>query len=253
MRLLILLFTGLINFNAQAQTPDEIINNYLENIGGKEAISKVEGMTFKANVKMQGMDIPIYFVQLKDGRQMSEATVQGQSIKQGVFDGSVLWNTNYMTNKAEASDAETTENFKLEINDFITPFLNYKEKGYQVELVGKETIEGTETFKIKLTKEPVMVDGKEEPSIVFYYFDTENFVPLALEATISTGPAKGKVSQTKFSDYQEIDGIYFAFSTEVGVKGFPGGQTITVESLSLNPEVEDTIFKMPAEEATTDK
>ncbi|MCV6629479.1 MAG: outer membrane lipoprotein-sorting protein [Flavobacteriaceae bacterium] len=253
MRHLVFLLIGLISFNAQAQTTGEIIDNYLENIGGKEAISKIEGMTFQANMKMQGMDIPIYFIQLKDGRQMSEATVQGQSIKQGVFDGSVLWNTNIMTKKAEASDTETTENFKLEINDFITPFLNYNEKGYQVELVGKETIEGTETFKIKLTKEPVTVDGKEEPSIVFYYFDTENFVPIVVESNISMGPAKGKVSQTKLSDYQEVDGIYFPFSTEVGVKGLPGGQTITLQSLSLNPEVDDAIFKMPEEEATSDK
>jgi hypothetical protein len=42
-------------------------------------------------------------------------------------DGATIWNTNFMTMKAE-SDAEATANALLSNNDF-PDFLDYKEKG----------------------------------------------------------------------------------------------------------------------------
>lgn len=245
---------AIASFSVNAQTADEIIGNYLENTGGVDKWKSLEGFKWTAKINVQGMDLPLEFVQMKDGRQMSSALFQGKEIKQGVFDGTTLWNTNFMTMQAEASDSETTENFKLNINDFPDPFLNYKEKGYTVELMGKETIEGAETFKIKLVKEPITVDGKKEEDVSYYYFDAENFVPIVVEAEIKAGPAKGLTSVTTLSDYQEVEGFYFPFSTKVGVKGQAGGeQAINLQTVELNPTVEDAIFKMPAPQTTEDK
>ena len=83
-----------------AQTADEIINNYFENTGGVDAWRAVEGMRMKAKVNQGGMEIPLEIVRLKDGRQMTSVTFQGLELKQGVFDGEVLWGTNMMTQKA---------------------------------------------------------------------------------------------------------------------------------------------------------
>ncbi|MCB0374413.1 MAG: outer membrane lipoprotein-sorting protein [Sinomicrobium sp.] len=235
-----------------AQTADEIIANFLENTGGKENWQKLSGFKFSAKLNMQGFELPLEVIQLKDGRQMSSAMFQGKEIKQGVYDGKTLWSINFMTMKPEASDTETTENFKLSINDFPDPFINYREKGYTIELMGKETIEGTETFKIKLVKEPVTVDGKKEDDISYYYFDTENFVPIVVESEVRSGPAKGMTQQTTLSDYQDVGGLYFAFSTKVSFKGQPGGQSISIQSVELNPVVDDALFKMPAEEAAAE-
>jgi hypothetical protein len=115
-----------------------------------------------------------------------------------------------------------------------------------VELIGTETVDGTETFKIKLTKEPILVDGKEEQDIAFYYFETENFVPIVIEKEIKSGPRAGTIGQTKLSDYQEVDGLYFAFSITEGVKGQPEGQEITITDIFINPEIDDSIFAFPA-------
>jgi hypothetical protein len=158
-----------------AQTKEEIIANYIENTGGTEAWNNLQGIKMTAKVSQGGMDIPIEMVQLKDGRQMTIVTFQGKEIKQGVYDGKRLWSHNFMTMEAEESDAESTANFKLESNDFPNPFLNYEKKGYTVELMGIETIQGAETFKIKLVQEPKMVDGQKEESVSYYFFDTENF------------------------------------------------------------------------------
>jgi hypothetical protein len=231
----------------QAQTADEILNNYFENTGGVDAWRAVEGMRMKAKVNQGGMEIPLEIVRMKDGRQMTSITFQGLELKQGVFDGEVLWGTNMMTQKAEKSDAEATEMMKKEMNDFPDPFLDYQDKGYTVELMGKEDFNGTETFKIKLVKEPITVDGEEVQDVSYYFFETENFVPIAIHSEIKQGQAKGMMSEITFSDYQEVEGLYMPFTMSQGVKG-QGGQPVTMDSIELNPEVSDSDFAFPAEE-----
>lgn len=251
-KLLFIIALVSISANVSAQTADEIIATYFENTGGLDNWKKVEGVKIYAKVNQGGMEIPIEVTQLKDGKQMTVITFQGKEMKQGVFDGETLWSTNFMTQKAEKSDKETTDNMKLDMNDFPDPFINYKEKGYKVELVSKETIDGAETFKIQLTKEPIMVDGQKEDSVSFYYFDTENFVPIAIQTEIKSGEAKGMVSETKMSDYQEIGGLYFPHSMTQGVKNQPG-QPIIVEKIELNPTIESKAFMFPDETAMEEK
>lgn len=236
----------LIGLPSQAQTADEILDTYFENIGGKANLKAIKGMKMIAKLNQQGMEIPLEIYQLSDGRQMSIIKFQGKEIKQGVFDGETLWSTNFMTMKAEKSDAETTANFKLNTNDFPDSFLDYREKGYTVEFMGKETVEGTETFKIKLVKEPLTIDGQPVEDVTYYYFDTENYVPIAVESEAHTGPMKGQTQYITMSDYQEVDGIYFPFSMSQGIKNGPS-QPITFDSIELNPEVDAAAFAFPEE------
>ena len=236
----------------QAQTADEILDTYFENIGGKDAWRAVEGFRMTAKINQGGMEIPLEIIRLKDGRQMTVITFQGKEIKQGVFDGEVMWNTNMMTQKAEKSDAETTEMMKNEMNDFPDAFLDYKDKGYDVEFVGKEDFNGTETFKIKLTKEPLTIDGEEVEDLSYYFFDTENYVPIAVQSEIKQGEAKGMIAETTFSDYQEVEGLYIAFTMTQGIKD-QGGQPITMDLIELNPKVDDSAFAFPEEESKEEK
>lgn len=241
-----------LSFTVKAQSVDDIISSYFENIGGLENLQKVEGIKMMAKINQQGMEIPLEIYQFSDGKQMTIVNFQGKEIKQGVFDGEILWGTNFMTMKPEKNDAEATANMKLESNDFLDVFMDYKTKGYTAELLGKETIDGTETFKIKLTKEPVTIDGKQEESVSFYFFDTENYVPIAVQSEIKSGQGKGMISEITFSDYQEVDGIYFPFSMTQGVKGQPGSP-LTITKIVLNPVVEDSAFKFPEETASEEK
>jgi len=247
---ILVLVTLVCSYTINAQTVDEIIDNYFENTGGVENWEKIEGVKMSAKVNQGGMEIPIEIVQLKSGKMMTTINFQGQSIKQGVFDGEVLWSTNFMTQKAEKSDEESTNMVKNEMNEFPDPFLNYKEKGFTAELVGTETVDGSETFKIKLTTTPNIIEGKEVPSITYYFFDNENFVPIQVHEEIKVGPGKGMVSEIKLSDYQEAGGIYMPFSMTQGVKGQPGAP-ITMDSIEINPTIDDAEFAFPEEEPET--
>jgi len=232
---------------SQAQTADEIIDKYFENTGGYANWAKVESMKMSAKLNQQGMEIPLVMLQMKDGRQATTITFQGKEIKQGVFDGTSLWSHNFMNMKAEKSDAESTENFKANLgSDFPMPFFDYKKRGYKVEFLGKETIEGTETFKIKLTKNPIKVDGQPKDNIEFYFFDMENYIPLMVESEITQGQAKGMIGQTKLSDYQEVNGLIVPFSMTQGIKG-QGGQPITITTVEINPKIDAAVFTFPVD------
>jgi hypothetical protein len=234
-------------FVSQAQTADEIIAKYHENTGGVEKWKALQGMKMTTILKVQAMELPMEAIQLKDGKSYSVMKAQGMEFKQNVFDGTTLWGTNQMTMKAEKSTAEETENHKNnDAKDFPDSFLDYKKKGYKVELIGKETMEGTETFKIKLTKNPIKVDGKETENVTFYYFDTENYVPLMQETEMKSGQMKGMVMQIKTSDFQDVNGLMFPFSMSQGVKGQPGGASFVVTKIELNPKVDASIFAFPA-------
>lgn len=246
MKKLLLVAALFIGFIANAQTVDEILATYYENIGGIENFKNIKGIKMTAKVNQQGMEIPLEMYQMADGKQMTVVNFQGKEIKQGVFDGETLWGHNFMTMKAEKSDAEATANMKLDMNDFPDSFIDYKEKGYKVELLGKATIDGVETFKIKLTKEPITVDGKKEDNITYYFFDTENFVPIAIQSEIKSGPGKGMMSEITMSDYQEVDGLFFPFSMTQGVKGQPGAP-LTITKIELNPTVDAALFVFPEE------
>ncbi|HEU4496679.1 MAG TPA: outer membrane lipoprotein-sorting protein, partial [Flavobacterium sp.] len=125
--------------------------------------------------------------------------------------------------------------------DFPDELLDYKAKGYVAEYIGKETKEGTECHKIKLTKKPIMVSGVKTDDITFYYFETENNLAIATESEIKEGPMKGQKLISTMSDYQEVDGLYFPFSIT------QSGSPIKIKKIILNPVVDAKSFAFPVQ------
>lgn len=224
-----------------AQTADEIISKYITTIGGAEKLKALKSVKMEMVANAQGMEIPVEIFQEKGGKMAVKLNLQGKEIMQMASDGETMWSTNFMTMKAEKMDAESTANAKLSNEDFPDPFLDYKSKGYSAEFMGKETKEGTECFKVKFTKKPIMVDGVKADDITYYFFDTENNLPIAAETEIKQGPAKGQKSTSTMSDFQEVDGIYFPFSMN------QGGQVMKVKKIILNPTVDSKIYAFPAQ------
>ena len=240
-----LAFCVLAAFSLSAQDVDEIISTYFENTGGYEAWGTLKGVKTTAKLQQGGLEFPMEIVQLADGRSYQQFEVQGNTFMQGVFDGETVWNTNFQSLQAEDADAETIANTKLDANDFPDSFYNYKEKGYTAELLGEEDFDGASTYKVKLTKEKKMMDGQEVDDITYYYFDVDAMIPIGVEQEIKQGPSKGSIAITTMSDYQEVDGFYFPFSLTQGVKGGGQPQPIQIDSIEINPEVDESKFVKP--------
>lgn len=223
-----------------AQTADEIISNYITTIGGAEKLKALKGVKMEMTLN-QGMEIPMEIVQLAGGKMSMKFNIQGKEITQLASNGVTVWSTNFNSMKAEKADTETTANAILSNEDFPDAMLDYKAKGYSAEYIGKETKEGTECFKVKFTKKPITVDGLKVEDVTYYYFDTENSLPILTETEIKQGPQKGQKSISTMSDYQEVDGIYFPYAMTMF------GTPIKVKKITLNPVVESSSFEFKAE------
>ncbi len=244
MKKLIFLFLGFAWIIAvRAQNVDEIITAYSQTIGGKNW-DAVKGMRMTANVEQGGMKIPVEVVTMKDGRMFTKITFMGNTMTMAAFDGEKSWSTNFMTMEPEEGTAETSENSKRSMKEFPNALINYKNLGYSATLLGSEKIDGTDCHKIKLDKKTMLVEGQEVPNVEFYYLDKENNVPVLVESEIKEGEMKGKISQTKFSDYQEISGVFIPYSTSSGIKDGES-QVIQFEKVEINPTVDDKDFKFP--------
>ncbi len=235
-----LLFVS-INTTSLAQNVEEIISKYITTIGGAEKLKALKGIKMEMTTNAQGMEIPVEMVMLSGGSMYVKINLQGKEITQMAYDGTTMWNTNFMTMKAEKMDAEVTANMQLNNADFPDALLDYKAKGYSAEYVGKETKEGTECFKVKFTKKPTMQAGIKTDDITYYFFDIENNLPIATETEIKEGPMKGQKSTSTMSDYQEVDGIYFPFAMN------QGGQELKIKKIATNPQVDTKAFAFPTE------
>lgn len=219
-----------------SQTADEVINKYVNAIGGMDKINSIK--TVKITGKITGgMDIPFTQIVKRPGSMYMEMTIQGMTMKQG-YDGTTAWAINPFqgNTKAEKLPPEQAKYMRLQA-EIEGQIVNYKDKGNTVEYMGKEDVEGSDTYKLKLTDK----DG----DITYYYIDAASNL-LIKESAKRKIKEKEISSDVMYGDYRPVDGFLIPFSTEVkSSAGQMGNQNITIEKAELNTPVEDEIFKMP--------
>ncbi|MPR32527.1 outer membrane lipoprotein-sorting protein [Salmonirosea aquatica] len=248
-KLLVILLLASGTSNAQqatvkAPTVDDILNKYYENSGGKALWDSLKSVRMTGQVSVQGMEIPVTIIQTAAGQQKVSIKFQGQEITQVAFDGEKGWNTDFMNQKAEKMSAEANANTKQQVMDFPDALHNYKAKGYLAQLEGKEMIEGKEAFKVKLIKTPVKLDGQEQENIVYYFFDPENYLPVAMRNMSLSGQTKGASVETLLDDYRQVQGLLFPFSSKISYNGQPG-ETIQLENIETNAKFDPKLFAFP--------
>lgn len=236
-----------VSNTGQAQSVEEILDNYFVNTGGKanwEALKTMK-MVGKLQIPSQGLEFPGTMLQKYPNKQKLTFEVQGQALVQA-FDGNEGWGTNFMNGSVEKSDAEENEISKRD-NEFNT-YLDYSSLGYTFELEGTEEIEGVECFKLKLTRPPLTVDGEEVEDVEYHFFDSENFVPIMVRSTGKRGEGKGIEFETYMSDYDEAgdSGLYMPYSIMTKVDG-NAVQGVTLESIETNIDIDDSEFAFPEE------
>jgi hypothetical protein len=80
--------------------------------------------------------------------------------------------------------------------------------------------------------------------VSYAYFESESMLQIKSEARVKRGDHEIEV-EGSMGDYKEVDGILLPHSIEQKPKGAPAGSMITVDSVELNVEVDDSIFAMP--------
>lgn len=238
-----LLASFVLIFVSHAQTAEEVIDLYFETIGGEEKFAALTAIKAICSAKAQGMELPITMVNAVPNKTRMDMIFQGKEMTQMAFDGETAWSVNFMTMEAEAMDAETSLVMKAQ-TEFPDPFVNYKEKGYSVEITGSEEVEGVDCHILKLTKQPIIIEEKEVENATYFYMDKENGILIKQTDLGLTGPQKGMAVDTYFSDYEEVDDMYFAFTIEQKMDGNTVF-SVRIDELILNPEIPEDYFTLP--------
>lgn len=235
-----LLVAGLASAAAWAQTADEIIEKHLQAMGGKEKLKAVQSERITGKMMLgQGMEAPFTMEMARPNKMRMEFTIQGMTGIQA-FDGKTGWAVMPFMGKTEPEAMPDEDVKRMEDQaDIDGLLLDYKEKGRQVEYVGKEDLEGTPVHKLKVTQ--------KNGDVVFVYIDAEQFLQLK-QAGKTKIRGQEVESETTFGDFKTVEGLVFPHSIEQKAQGMPGGMVMTISKIEVNPSVADSQFTMPVVE-----
>jgi hypothetical protein len=229
----IVLLLGIAGISGvRAQTADEIVNKYVDAIGGKAKLAQIKSAYILGTTQMMGNNAQSTTSILEGKGFRLEYEAAGQKVIQ-VFTDKGGWQVNPMMGSTtpQALPEEMYKGSRGQI--FITgPLYNYAEKGNKVELVGKE---GND-YKLKVSNQDsvetiLYIDGTS------YYLTkltrSMNFMGQSMEMTIT------------FSNFKKTDfGVVFPYLTEINI----GGQftiTNTLDKIEINKAIDPAIFDMP--------
>ena len=228
---------ALLSAPVAAQTVDEIIAKNIEARGGLDKIKAIRSARVTGRMTVgPGVEAPFVWKWKRPTMFRLEFIIQGMTGVQA-YDGKTGWLVMPFMGKTEP-EAMSEEDLKQvdDQADFEGPLVDYKTKGHAIELVGKEPVEGTEAWKLKVTR--------KSGDVSFIWLDSEAFLEIKEE-----GKRKARGQEMEFestsSDYKEVGGVLFPHSIESKPKGAPEGQVMTLDKIELNVDFQETDFKMP--------
>ena len=228
----------------EIKTVDECIQRYIQAIGGQEKLDSIKSALMHAkNLGMGGIEMPLVIEYKAPNKVRTEIKIQGMTVIQAI-DGDSGWFVMPLSGKTEP-EKMSDDMFALMSDgaELHSPLVNYKKKGHKVELLGKDEIEGSEVYKIKVLKK----GGAEE----IYYLDAEHFIPIKVRGKRTT---RGTVMEYEISlgNYKPVDGVLMAHSIEQS-GGPQGPSSITFQKIEFNVEISDDRFTMPKTAPQKDK
>lgn len=222
---------------AAAQTVDEIIAKNIAAKGGMDKLKAVKTVRMTGRMTVgPGIEAPVVMELQRPNTMRMDITVQGMTLSQG-FDGTKAWILNPLQGSKVPQEMSAEEKSMVEEQaDIDGPLMDYKAKGHKAELLGKEKVEGSDAYKLKLTLKNGVIRT--------FYIDAEHFLEIKEESkrTIRGTETDG---DTIYGDYKEVDGMMFPHSIDGGQKGNPQRQKLAVEKIEINVPLDATRFKMP--------
>jgi outer membrane lipoprotein-sorting protein len=224
-----------------SQTVDEILEQHFAAIG-QEKLLATNTMSTKGKIIQGQFEIPFTSYQKRPMNFRSEAEFQGMKISSG-FDGTQGWSINPMMGSTDPQPMTEEQIDRMKIqSDYDGLLYNYKEKGYTVELTGKETIDDIESYVLKLTR--------PNGDVITSYIDAENFVMLKMKSNLKMQGVETE-AETIFSNYKFINDILIAHSMETKMNGETMMQMV-LEEINFNTDMPDSMFEMPEVSAPAD-
>jgi outer membrane lipoprotein-sorting protein len=222
---------------APAQTVDEIVAKHLAARGGREAIAAVKTLRMSGHATAgPGREAIVRREIARPGKIRTEFVFQGTT---GIyaFDGKQGWRVSPLDGSLDAEPLPDDEAAaSAEQADIEGPLVDWKAKGHKIERVGTASLPGGPAHELRVTLKSGAVRR-------VFVDETTGFI-VRME---STRRVRGHdvALETDFGDYRKTDGVAFPHSIEGSARGRPNRLRIVVDSVEVNPKLDDARFQMP--------
>jgi len=230
------------SFAASAQTVEEVIAKNIQAHGGLDKLKAVRSMRTTAKFSQGSFRAEFRQENKRADKVREELIIQGLAQVQA-YDGKTGWQISPFGGRKDPELLSQDDLKSLVVDaDIDGPLVEYKEKGHKAELVGHDSMEGTDCFKIKLS----MKNG----DVRYYYLDADSFLELKLEIQTTIRGALQE-NELYYGDYELVNGIFYPFAVEQAQKGSASRAQISVEKIEQNVPLEDAHFSMPVSKPET--
>lgn len=207
----------------------DVILGYLNAIGGRDALSKIESAKTTMSMDMMGTSLDVVVLQKPPMFSMS-MNAQGMTMVKQVFDGEkALVEQMGQKQVLEGKDASAMAN-----QGKIAPELDYLSAPYEIELKGVEDVDGVSCYKVGV------VDSEGQKSTEYYSVDSG--LKLKAITTVEQGGQKATITN-EYKDYKEVDGIMMPHTFKTSGAS-PVPMEMKVSKIELNVPIEDSVFKV---------
>lgn len=210
-------------------TVDNVIDNYIKAIGGKEAMMAVKDETMVMTGEMMGRQISFNSRKKSPNKVFLEVKMGDMLLSKTVSDGKRIAQSGMGGNKELAGEELKQELAKNDMN----LELKYKELGYNLTALGVDNINGADVYKVEVN-DP---SGKKH----FEYYDVKTGLRVRSEVT-EESPQGAVTVVTDFGDYKEVGKLKYPHTVTID----QGGMVIKskVTSLEVNKKLKDGDFEI---------
>ena len=205
-------------------TASQVINNYINVVGGRDLLESVNTLVKKADVTITAPFKPQATIKQMVPNKYSmkmEASMNGQTMKLGgmSFDGETGYN--------EGPQGRNTLDEKV-INDLkavkgIFPELYYSED--EIELISINSIDFKDAYKVKIT---------EGEKVSYRYYSVDSSLLLSGEEQDDNN----NITSQNYGDYRDVNGIKFPFYIDIPSQKLE----LNITEILINEELKDSDF-----------
>ncbi len=223
---------------APSPTVDEIVGRYGAARGGIAKLRALRTLRQEGHASAGAGREGLVTREIKrPGKIRFEFTVQGVT---SVFatDGRKGWKVNPL--EGEMSPKPLPDEVLADAReqaDIDGPLVDWKSKGSRVELVGRETVDGHDAWKLKVTL--------KSGGVLTAFLDVKSASLIRIEATRHVRGRDVRI-ETTFGDFRQTGGILFPRLVEVRAAGRPQLLRIVVDKVEVNPPLSDARFAPPS-------
>jgi outer membrane lipoprotein-sorting protein len=227
---------ALVAAAARAQTAEDLVARNVAARGGLEKIHAVKSMRLTGTMSIGDEKMPAVLELKRPDKMRWEFTVDGQVQVEG-YDGKTGWTQTSTGGRedVEPMSAEEQKDIALQA-DMDGPFVDYKAKGNQIELLGKDRVGDREAWKLRVT----LKNGEKRD----VYLDADTF--LQVKSVLRREVDGQEVEITSMiGDYRDVGGLMLPHSFEASAPGSPGKQLLRFDRIELDVPLDDARFEMP--------